>query len=230
MDTIRELLPVKNDEKASSSNEAGGGIRKCDPIDIEDCPWLFDCVQNKRNLIAVSRLDSAVAAQVVASAACAAEEFSHIDKAVEEAAVASLADKRAELVGEGAYADGFFTWKLLGGAWTKAHLGVDFDTVKGEAQGAEAKHFCHQYKLQASASFKINAYGEATAITLVQLWVARMSYLYDLFLLSGDEKYKFTPDDLAGFEEPPEFVVLAESASGRSAQRVQWLRTFAPKS
>ena len=52
----------------------------------------------------------------------AAEEAFDVD--VEQVA-AMLAAKKVETIKAGAEAEGPFAWRVMGGSWTKAHLGVD---------------------------------------------------------------------------------------------------------
>ena len=61
---------------------------------------------------------------------------------------------------------------MQGGAWTKAHLGVEADAIKAYASGGQAQEFCSVYGLTKQATLSIRKYTEKVASGLALLWCA----------------------------------------------------------
>ena len=55
---------------------------------------------------------------------------------------------------------------LLGGAWSKKHLGVVCDVVRAYASGKEAQAWCIKFGFPTSARFGIRRFGQDTATAL----------------------------------------------------------------
>ena len=61
---------------------------------------------------------------------------------------------------------------------------------------------------------------------LVRAWCHRMQYLFDLQIASPlGEKFVFTPEHLAAYNEPSEFARLVDAGvDGWTAERVNFIR------
>ena len=88
---------------------------------------------------------------------------------------------------------------LLGGAWTKEHMGVVCDAVKAYASGQDAQAWCSKYALPLSARFGLRRCGQDQATALAGAWCARMQYFYDIFMQSSARSYQYTAEDIKGY-------------------------------
>ena len=72
-------------------------------------------------------------------------------------------------------------------------------------------------------------YGESGSMKCCDYWIAKLSYLYEIWEHFGSPAdRKFLPDELHGFAEPRDFTEFAQSAVGQVLKRVQELRAIAP--
>lgn len=99
----------------------------------------------------------------------------------DEVSLAELWDRRAELAALADGGDDSFSWCLRGGRWLKKERGVEFDSYRAFARGGEPQDWCSAIGLPRSATFSINKYGEDFCVQLCQLWVAKMSFLKDVW-------------------------------------------------
>ncbi len=70
-----------------------------------------------------------------------------------------------------------FIVRLMGGKYTREHLGVDCDAFRGMAVGKDAGAWCVKYSLKQSAHFALNepsGHGEYGAHTLALEWCRKM--------------------------------------------------------
>ena len=123
--------------------------------------------------------------------------FDTLEKLDEEA----LAAKKDEMHTHGAESEGPFAWKVMGGSWTKAHLGVDYDAFRAECRTAAAKEFVAMYSMQYSASFTLTLYGEDLAKLLAEYWTKKMSWYYDRWVLADRGLHVFTDAEVAEFPD-----------------------------
>ena len=70
-----------------------------------------------------------------------------------------------------------FVVKLQGGAWTKKHIGKEFDSFKCHAKDASTRQWCIDIGMSFNFSASIAKYSEDGAHALCHLWQARMSHL-----------------------------------------------------
>ena len=123
-----------------------------------------------------------------------------------------------------------FEWTVLGGAWTKRHVGVAYDSFQARAAGREAQSFCQQYALQQTHRFSCGVFGEATCAILCEYVVSKLTFFYDIWIESSQPLvFRFSPSDLEGFQEAEDFAALAAVAQGQLAKRVQALRSIVPR-
>lgn len=145
----------------------------------------------------------------------------------EDDVLAALSAKRVEMQASGAEAALPFAWRVMGGAWTREHMGTDFDAFRGEARSTTAHTFATMYSLQRSASFSLALYGEDSARILSEYWCAKMNFLFAMWDSGGRGRYAFAEGDL-GFSEPGEFVDLLSRAQGKVLARMRALQRLRP--
>ena len=66
------------------------------------------------------------------------------------------------------------------------------------------------------------------ACAMAHAWCHKVVYFYAIWEASGEGPYIFTPDDIAGYVEEPEFATLAQDLTARAFERLQWLRDLSP--
>ena len=137
--------------------------------------------------------------------------------------------KRAEWDASGATTgSGAFKTSFLKGEWTMLNKGVPCDAVKGYASPKVAKDWCTKYDMPQGASFVLDFYGEAEAITLCKGWTSRMSHLYALWLAQENEEYAFTAEDVSSWQQPAELAGVQAGLSTSQSKRIMQLFTQNP--
>ena len=157
-----------------------------------------------------------------------------IAKIMEEATSAdvmdALYDRREALAAAAPAPLRDFVWVVRGGAWTAAHAGVPFDSIRGEARGAEAIRFCTLYSLSKSATFAIRQHTEALAQELALEWCAKRQCLFDLWDLAGrTADFRFSEEDLASYVERPAFSEALREAGPQTLARAEAIRHEKPR-
>ena len=148
----------------------------------------------------------------------------------EEIGALELWDRRAELDREEGIHDGSFSYTLRGGGWTKAHLGVAFDSLPAFTAAGRPRLFCAKFSLGQTSIFSISKYGEDLCISLCKAWVHRMCFLYRLWVDDGaSSEYRFREEDLVRFAPVPEVQVLAHGASAAFRERLNVVNTIRPR-
>jgi hypothetical protein len=104
-------------------------------------------------------------------------DHADIESVDADAVFEALEARRAHWAAEDAADGSNFHWTLLGGRWTMAHLGVEFDAFKGSAR-AHAEPWVVEHRLAKSARFGISVFGELDAKTLAVAWCHRMEYMF----------------------------------------------------
>ncbi len=117
--------------------------------------------------------------------------------------------------------DGAFSFKtsIMGGKWTKEHVGMVADAFRGYAATGDAKAWCVMYHLQNAMRFNISAYGEKTANALALHWARRMEYFYNVWYAQALPNYRFTAAD---FEAMPFTEVLADALEHVPIEDATW--------
>ena len=121
-----------------------------------------------------------------------------------------------------------FRGTILGGAWTKKHKGVAYDAYAGKACNQSAKAFCRMYGLGMSARFALSTCSEKLASVFARAWCEKMQFFFDVYKASGDERYIFTADDVASFEETAGFSAAFEESEGVARERAEQVRALRP--
>ena len=141
---------------------------------------------------------------------------------------AVLADARAALVDTEDVVE-HFAWNLRGGAWTRDHVGLDYDSFRSFATTGEGKAFLGDHGFAQSATFSVRRYGEHACAVFCRYWVARMSGFMALSLeRAAGRGDAFSEATFARLVEPADFVALAETAHGHVLARVRALRALRP--
>jgi hypothetical protein len=117
--------------------------------------------------------------------------------------------------------DGAFSFKtsIMGGKWTKEHVGMVADAFRGYAATGDAKAWCVLYHLQNAMRFNISAYGEKTANALALHWARRMEYFYNVWYAQELPNYRFTAAD---YEAMPFTEVLADALEHVPIEHAAW--------
>ena len=145
-----------------------------------------------------------------------------------KAVLAALALKRHEMALSGAAAELAFSWKVMGGTWTKAHLGLDYDAFRAEARSQHAKEFVALYGLQKSASFTLALYGDDIAKLLAGYWCDKMVHFYGIWSSSKIVGHVFSDVEVQSFVEPKAFTDVFARANGKISARMRQLRALCP--
>lgn len=146
-----------------------------------------------------------------------------------------LQEKRREWVQEekGPLVEAFVV-KLMGGAWTKANLGVDYDAFRGVARKGAPADWCKRYSFSQSAHFAIAKFGESNAHNLAKAWCDRLNFLYNAFEEQGcgDSAFQYTEATLKAYAEPEGIAVWAQTLGKNepAAKRLVQIREMVPKS
>lgn len=65
-------------------------------------------------------------------------------------------------------------------------------------------------------------------MVLAKSWAHRVSYFDDIYGAMGKSRYRYSPEDLEGYDEEPAFVAICEAATGQAARRCDQIRSIAP--
>jgi hypothetical protein len=115
--------------------------------------------------------------------------------------------KRDAIVGSSSAS---FRCTVRGGDDTMARFGIAFDYFKGEAKPGLPCQFCGLAGIPKSANYSLSLYGEQISVTLMQAWVSKMQFIFDLWQAAGSPSpVGFTADELARWNEPLELAKLS---------------------
>ena len=116
---------------------------------------------------------------------------------------------------------------MRGGPWCLAHHGVGWDQYRATSSSVEGALFLESYLPNKSASFKLDLYGDALAKALAELWVAKMSYFYEIAAVRGP-RHVFTEGELAGFREDPALEPMFAGEAPEVQARLAQVRGLRP--
>ena len=146
-----------------------------------------------------------------------------------------LLERRFEL-GDDAKEDWrtYYKWVLRGGKWTGAKKGVAFDCYAPSALcDTEASDLVDHYpSLNMSASFSIQMYGDAAALSLARAWIHRHFYFLGVWMAAHcSYPFAFTDAHVNAYVEPAELSHLAAHAAPGSklAKRIGTIRAVRPR-
>ena len=145
-------------------------------------------------------------------------------------ALQALWDRRLDLEADRAAVPEAFNYVLRGGAWTHAHVGVAFDSVRARAVGVEANKFCQQWALPKSATFSIRKFGEEACLQLSKFWCHRLSFLHGIWFASGpDDAFSFKEDDVMPYNATAEADSLLASEDALVRERAELIVRIRPR-
>jgi hypothetical protein len=124
-------------------------------------------------------------------------------------------------------AEAMFRWKLLGGKWTKDHLGVVSDAFKADAH-PRARGWCTARKLPREKTFTINLYGEVACQTLAAAWCHKMQFLFVQSSAATLGHELFGVGALAGYAEHGGLADLYAAGPLVVRNRIDELRSLTP--
>ena len=141
--------------------------------------------------------------------------------------------ERVEEVGEDDDLDEHlhFYPKVLGGAWTAAHLYVPYDRISAMSRSHTAV-FRRLFHIPQMRSFTLATYGgEHNCHMLVRGWVRKITYYYVLWCDKGSVGEDFSDEEHDSFAEPYDWLDWALALPGDEAAfaRVMEFRAWRPK-
>jgi hypothetical protein len=237
------LLPEKKVKEAEDVGERRAPVPSAMADLVVDYPWLADLQAKPRSHHAGAvRCPGVVGGQDIASgsgeqadgdeASPAGDSESSIDEEAPfvdpKEVLAALVLKRNEMALSGAAAELAFSWKVMGGAWTKAHLGLDYDAFRAEARSQHAKEFVALYGLPKSASFTLALYGDDIAKLLAAYWCDKVVHFYGIWSSSKIVGHVFSDVEVQSFRAPKAFTDLLANAAGKISARMRQLQALCP--
>ena len=128
----------------------------------------------------------------------------------------------------------YFTTVIRGGAWTRAHLHRDYDSVRAQARGQTAKAWCTKFNLAKSMDFGIpQPFSETTAHVMALEWCRKMDFFFVMALSSGGDPlaYMYTDSDVRAYSEGEDFakLVVGCASGSRLADKARQIRALGPR-
>lgn len=205
------------DSRAGAPDRPSRGV-------LADEPWLQDIFGPVSNGIAIHHGRRAGATEFSEDAGSDSD-----DQFEQQDVWGALAEARAAVL-HGVEDETHFTYTIRGGAWTREHEGVDYDSYRAYAATTAGVQFLVGVGLGTTATFSIDMYTEHGCGVLCRYWVAQMNFFKALADQSEAGAAPFNAVALGRFVEPPEFVELASAvgASRRVQQRIARLRLLRP--
>ena len=117
-----------------------------------------------------------------------------------------------------------FVIKLLGGKWTKKHLGVVADAACCVAVGAIAQHWCDGYLIQRRYVFTFKTYTREGSLMLAREMCRRLQFYLDVFCAQEDEDFLYSQEQLDSYTEDPKFTQLMRQWPSKSSFHKRGLR------
>ena len=108
------------------------------------------------------------------------------------------------------YRDKDFKVMVLGYEGNIKKKGHVVDAIKGIVKGEEAEKFCTDRKMQKSVRYELGTYGAADAACFARSWCHKMQHFFNFVAGSGDYTRGFSVLERGSYEEPREFIVLAD--------------------
>ena len=125
---------------------------------------------------------------------------------------------------------GSFRITMRKGRFTKAKTGRDFDTCQCKYSDQDVYVFCKDHGLPTQAGWATLLFEEHGAIMMARTWQSKMTYFYDLWLSQDRTVYRFTEEDVRGWEEPRSFTLGASWWTDKQmVTRVKEIRDLRPR-
>ena len=119
---------------------------------------------------------------------------------------------------------------MCGGQCTADHFGVAFDSDRAKARAGAPRLFSRLHSLSLSTTFSIRKFGEDECLKLVQIWIARISLLYQLWFVTGTEKaVDFFALPVSEFKLLAELEAFVVHAEGLVRERAVQCRDILPR-
>ena len=139
-----------------------------------------------------------------------------------------LLAKRAEWAADHPDVRGDFSVDLLGGRWTKEHLGVEYDAFRGHAHRGEPEEFCVVWGLQKSFRCSVTTISEEISHMICTAWCSKMQFFYNIFLAEG-EHVDYSDIALEGFVEEAAFTRAWDTGAAPVRERMAKIRAMRPR-
>ena len=147
-----------------------------------------------------------------------------------EALVAELYRRRLEM--EGHVPDGeavtHFSWQLRGGAWTAAHHGVAFDSVRAFTCTTIANKMMKHYHLAMTGTFAVAKYTDELARELAKCWIDKHAFMLEQWVSAGEDPNFDLAGTLHAFVETRHFGSILASGHVHAMSRLQQIRGILP--
>jgi hypothetical protein len=206
---------------------------------LQEFPWLLDVLraskQPKATAMQEEHENSEEQGSAKASDSECEEQSDILDDGEDSEAhfdldevVARLEEKREIEAARAPPPDEHFQWRVIGGAWTAAHLGLDYNLFRADGKSTLGRQFLHQYGFKQSCSFALNKFGEDLARVLSVYWVEKMKYFMQVWTEHGQGMYEFSEADLTAFREPAAFSEAFGPALALQQKRMMELRALRP--
>jgi len=141
-------------------------------------------------------------------------------------ALDDLWDVRADVGADGDREDPFYL-TVRGGKWLLEHHGVAYDGYRGQARAGPPCDFCLASGMGKSCTLSAEACGDETAVTIVQFWIARMTFFYTRWLHDAGAPVDW--EEVARqFVEPAEIVRLCDTGAPVVRHRITGIRRKVP--
>lgn len=147
-----------------------------------------------------------------------------LDQDAYEEIFQALENKRQHWAEENLSPQEHFRTSMLGGPWTKEHLGCLTDSIKASAAGKEAKEWCRGKGLPIQATFSLRKFGELHCSHLALYWCALMQYLMDRDLGRQEQHEVAAGAGEVPWEEPGHLMAVLSVAPEAVQERLQQLR------
>ena len=122
-----------------------------------------------------------------------------------------------------------FPVNIRGGVWTAENTGEASDSVRAQASGETAVHFCELYGLTKSATFAYSFYTQELAYKLAEVWADHMQFWFDLWFQKGMfHDTRFLHSDRTLYATPLIAQALREEGSERVLKRLDLVLSIAP--
>ena len=120
-----------------------------------------------------------------------------------------------------------FGTRVLGGPWLLKTKGIPFDAIQGYGRGEATKQFCIRRNIPKTIRFDYQLYGGDACGVMARAWCHRLQWLFNLELsIVVSPLEAFALNDLRDYEEPSEFIALAESSTGKIVARIEQIRAL----
>lgn len=229
---ITALLPDIKPEKAPAPERRKPIPTAEEPL-LQEFPWLASISEQEAGLPrkrARQSADGGVSEEMEArSASEGAAESSEDEDAQYDQLFCALEEKRCVLKDDESLQQEMFRTSLLGGRWQLERRGRSVYGVRIDVKANSlASEFCGAFRLNKSASFEQNVYGEVAGNALAKLWGHRITFLATRWEASGKDPGHFPRECLAAYQPPEELRGVLQSLTDKALRRAQQIQALTP--